>query len=146
MKVLSKLAIALPLILFLSTPVIVSAEDIAVIANSHFPINKVNRSILKKVYLGKKVNEGRLKIVPIDYQDNSPVRRDFIGKLLISTVGKYQAYWLKQVFREGRTPPRSVQDTRMMIDAVRKTKGAIGYLYVSDLQKKQGIKVLYLMR
>ncbi len=146
MKVLSKIVVVLPLIFFLSLPGIVSAGDIAVIANSSFPIDKVNSGYLKKVYLGKKTTEGGMKIVPVDYQDNGPVKRDFIGKLLFSTVGKYQAYWLKQIFREGLTPPASVQNVQRMVNRVRKTKGAIGYLYVVDLENKQGIKVLYLMR
>ncbi len=146
MKILAKAAIVFSLILHISSPSNISAEDIAVIANSGFPKDKVTLHYLRKVYLGQKVEEGGIKIVPLDNQKNNPVKRDFIGKVLSSTIGKYKAHWLKQIFREGKTPPKGVRNFQSMMNTTRKTRGAIGYLYVKDLKDQQGIKILHLIK
>jgi len=141
-----KIAIVLSLAWIISIPDFATAGDIAVIANGGFPKDSVDLNYLKKVYLGKKGNEGGLKIVPLDYQNNNPVKRDFVGKVLSSTVGKFQAYWLKKIFQEGKTPPKVMQDAQALVSTVRATKGAIGYLDAGDLKDKTGVKVLHLIK
>jgi len=146
MKKLLNTAVVLSLAWMVSIPALASAGDIAVIANGGFPKDSVNLDYLKKVYLGKKVDEGGIAIVPLDYQNNNPVKRDFVGKVLSSTVGKFQAYWLKRIFQEGKTPPKVMQDAQVMVGTVRATKGAIGYLDAGDLKDKAGLKVLHLIK
>lgn len=146
MNVLSRIVAGFLLAWLVISPSLVSAGDVVVIANERFPRDAVSSGYLKKVYLGEKVDEGRLKIVPLDYQDNTPLKRIFIGKVLSSTVGRYNAYWIKQVFREGKTPPHGVQDAQAMIKAVRRTKGAIGYVDSEDFKDKQGTKVLIVIK
>ncbi|MFQ5587758.1 MAG: hypothetical protein ACE5F7_02870 [Nitrospiria bacterium] len=146
MKVLSKMTMAFSLIWLVCSPLTVSAGDIAVIANGGFPKDKVSLAYLNKVFLGEKEDEGRLQIFPLDYRDDGPLKRAFVGKVLSSTIGRYNTYWMKQVFREGKTPPQGVQDAQAMLDAVLKTKGAIGYVDSDEFTNQSGAKVLYILR
>lgn len=133
------------LTLLLILPAAVSAAEIAVIANDQFPKHKITVLELKKIYLGKKIDESGVKIRPIDQADVAPVKRQFIGKIIGASIGKYKAYWLKRIFREGSTPPIVFFSSREVVQSVRKEKGAIGYLPASELPDRDGFKVLLIL-
>ena len=142
MKKLSKRVIILVLMLLSVLPSAAAAGDVAVIANRRFPKDAVTLSYLKKIYLGHKGEEGGVKIVPLDRRDSAPAKKKFIGAVLSSTVGKYKAYWLKQIFREGSIPPTVINTPQALIAAVRKAPGAVGYVDAAALTDKRGIKVI----
>lgn len=144
-RLVSKIAFVF-LFVFLLPSVSIPAENtVLVIANKHFPSDSISLSDLKKVYLGKKKHQGRYKLTPFDLKDNTAVKTAFIGKVMASTLGRYKAYWLKQQFREGNTPPRILHSTEDMLRAVRGERGAIGYLRKEDFKADLKIKVLLIL-
>ncbi|WP_298439576.1 phosphate ABC transporter substrate-binding protein [Geobacter sp.] len=99
-----------------------SAADLSVIANSGLPINA---SEIKDIFLGSKQFSGSTKIVPVD---NSAAQDEFLSKVLKMDTGKYSTLWAKKSFRDGLNPPAVKSSDAEVVEFVRRTPGAVGYV------------------
>lgn len=98
------------------------AEDIYVIANSALSVTTAD---VREIFLGEKQFAGSVKIVPVD---NSAVQADFLGKVLSMDTAKYNASWTKKSFRDGLSPPALKSGDAEVLNYVKSTPGAIGYV------------------
>ena len=94
-------------------------------------------SDIRDVYVGEKQFAGSIKLVPVD---NGSVRDQFLAAIVKVDAGKYNSIWAKKGFREGLTPPASKATDSEVVDFVRKTPGAVGY--VGDASKATGVNVV----
>lgn len=127
------------LALLLLLPVEIFGAEIAVIGHKNFPKDKLTISELKKVYLGRQTDVEGTQVRPLDQVDESPAKKQFIRKILGSSLGKYKAHWLKLIFREGRTPPKVVLTSKDVLKTISKDPGTIGYLQAEELIKLEKI-------
>lgn len=98
------------------------AEDLYVIAN---PSTSVTAADIREIFIGEKQFAGSLKIVPVD---NSAVQTDFLGKVMKMDAAKYSATWTKKSFRDGINPPAFKSGDAEVLNYVKSTPGAVGYV------------------
>ena len=106
--------------------------DVYVIANSATAVTDAD---IRDIFLGDKQLAGSTKLVPVD---NGPAQDEFLSKALKMESAKYNSTWTKKSFREGLNPPSVRSGDLEVIEFVKKTPGAIGYVRSSP----SGVKVL----
>ncbi len=80
---------------------------------------------IKEVYLGEKVFSGSVRLVLVD---NAAVRAAFLSKVIGMTATKYESIWTKKAFRDALNPPTVLSTDAQVIDFVKRTVGAVGYV------------------
>lgn len=98
------------------------AQSVVVIANSGTPVAAAD---VVEIFLGEKQFVGSTKIVPVD---NGPMQDAFLSKVLSLDSGKYNAKWAKKSFREGLNPPAVKSGDLEVVEYVKRTPGAVGYV------------------
>ncbi len=109
-----------------------NAADIVVIAN---PEVVVSPDEVRDIFLGEKQFAGNTKLVVID---NAALQNGFLTKFLHMEAAKYNGIWTKKSFRDGLTPPAVKSGDAEVIEFVKRTPGAIGYVSSTPA----GVKVL----
>jgi len=98
------------------------AGDVFVVA--HAGVN-VSADDVRDVFVGDKQLDGSVKLLPMD---NSAAQADFLAKVVKVDAEKYKALWVKKGFRDGLSPPPVRGGDAEVINAVKSTPGAIGYV------------------
>jgi len=101
-----------------------NAGDVVVISNTGITISAAE---IKDVFLGEKQFAGSVKLTVID---NKSAQEPFLSKFMKMDAAKYNSIWTKKSFRDGLNPPAVKFNDAEVIEYVRRTPGAIGY--VSD--------------
>jgi ABC-type phosphate transport system substrate-binding protein len=99
-----------------------SAADVVVISNSTI---KVSADEVKDIFLGEKQFAGSTKL---DVIDNAALQGDFLSKVMHMDEAKYHSIWTKKSFRDGLTPPAVKTGDAEVIEYIKRTPGAIGYV------------------
>lgn len=98
------------------------ADDLYVVAN---PNASVTAADVREIFLGEKQFAGSVKIVPVD---NTAAQADFLGKVMKMDSAKYNASWTKKSFRDGLSPPGLKSGDAEVLNYVKSTPGAVGYV------------------
>ncbi len=118
-----------------------SAEGIAVIANSGSPISTIDRQQLSDLYLGrKKALSGRIKLNLYSLTRDSALRRQFFASMNGMSLAQVDAYWARLQFTGRVYPPPKLPAETDVIRAVSKDVSALGY--VSEAALTDEVKVL----
>ena len=96
--------------------------ELYVIAN---PATQVSPGDIRDIFVGNKQFSGGTKLVPID---NGPVQEVFLATTLKMEATRYNTIWTKKSFREGMIPPTVKSGDLDVLEFVKKTPGAIGYV------------------
>lgn len=108
------------------------AEDIFVIAN---PGTTVTAADVREIFLGEKQFAGSVKLVPVD---NNTAQEAFLSKVVKMESAKYSATWTKKAFRDGLNPPASKSGDAEVVNYVKSTPGAVGYV----TSKPAGVNII----
>ncbi len=96
---------------------------------------------LIKLFLGQvRTFPSGNEAVPVDQKEGSPAREEFGLRLLKRNPSQVKAYWSRQIFTGGATPPRQLEDDEAVLRFIANTPGAIGY--VDATKVRQGVKVI----
>jgi ABC-type phosphate transport system substrate-binding protein len=109
-------------ILFLLVAQGANAENIVVISNSG---TAVSADEIRDIFLGEKQFAGSTKLVVID---NAAIQSGFLSKVMHMDAAKYNGIWTKKSFRDGLNPPAVKSGDAEVIEFVKRTPGAIGYV------------------
>lgn len=96
--------------------------DLFVISNSATPIEPGD---IKDIFRGDKQFSGATKLILID---NGPAQEIFLATVLKVDAARYNTIWTKKSFREGLNPPFVKSGDNEVLNFVRKTPGAVGYV------------------
>jgi ABC-type phosphate transport system substrate-binding protein len=118
-KVALKFATLIALTLLAQTA---QAGEVVVITNAGV---NLTASEVRDVFLGDKQFAGSTKLTPVD---NSAVQENFLSKVLQISSTKYASTWTKKAFRDGLTAPAVKSSDAEVIEFVKRTKGAVGYV------------------
>jgi ABC-type phosphate transport system substrate-binding protein len=80
---------------------------------------------VKDVFTGEKQFAGSTKLIPVD---NAPAQDSFLSHALKMDAARYNTIWTKKSFREALNPPSVKAGDAEVMDFVRKTPGAVGYV------------------
>ena len=108
--------------------------DIYVIANASVDLNPED---IRDVFIGEKLLSTGVKLVPVD---NASAQAEFLSKVMLLDLNKYNSIWTKKGFRDGLNAPDVRPSDTDVILYVKKTPGAIGY--VSSLGTTTGFKTI----
>ncbi len=101
--------------------VVIHAENPTV----ELPASTVSRMFLKKL---KRWPHG-VRVVPIDLQAKSDVRKDFTRAVHKKSVTAIKSFWQRMIFSgRGDPPPLEESSEEAVLDFVRSNPGAIGYV------------------
>jgi hypothetical protein len=109
-------------LLALLLPQLANAADVVVISH---PGTTLSAGDVKDVFLGEKQFAGSIKLIPVD---NVSLQSNFLSKIMNMTGDKYTSLWTKKSFRDGLTPPAMKSSDAEVIDYVKRTPGAVGYV------------------
>ena len=109
-------------LLALLLPQLANAADVVVISH---PGTSISAGDVKDVFLGEKQFASGTKLVPVD---NASLQDNFLSKFLDMATSKYTSAWTKKSFRDGLTPPAMKSGDAEVIDFVKRTPGAVGYV------------------
>ena len=112
-----------------------------VVTHQSNPIDSMSNRDLARLFLKQKTrwaNGGTAR--PIDQRLAAPVRALFSQVVLSRDIAEVESYWNGQVFAGRSTPPPSAGSDDEVLDFVRRTPGAVGY--VSSSSDTGGVKVL----
>lgn len=99
-----------------------AAADLYVIAH---PTTAIAADDVKDVYVGEKQFGGNVKLVPTD---NPAAKALFLERVLRMDDGRHNTVWIKKGFRDGILAPAQKSGDSAVIEFVRSTPGAVGYV------------------
>lgn len=118
------------------------AAGFQVIVNADNPVTTISAQTAQDFFLGKtkKWSDGTAA-VPVDQLEKSAVRAEFSQTVLKKKVEAVKSFWLTIIFSGRGTPPVELKSDSAVMDAVRKDRGAIGYVG-SDVPLGPGVKAI----
>lgn len=111
--------------------------DIIVIAHTNVP--KMDTKTISKIFTGKTVIVNNIPVTPFNFEDVS-LRNDFLQKFVGMSEEEYIAYWTVRQYIGKGTEPKKLNLASIMIDHIKNTPGAIGYISSKDLQ--EGLNII----
>lgn len=91
---------------------------------AHLTVNVAPEEV-REIFTGNMQFAGSQKLVPVD---NGAVQGDFLYKVVRMDPDRYAAIWTRKAFRDGVAPPPVLLGDQEVMDFVRRTPGAIGYV------------------
>lgn len=117
-----------------------AAAEIIIIANNNVSVSSLDASSLRDIYLGKKIFWDKKNKIMTSMLKSGKTHDDFLSRYIGKTAEQFANYWNRLVFTGSATPPVSFKTEQEIVDYVRKTDGAIGY--VDSGTSNSGVKVI----
>lgn len=133
--------VVLALLGTLALPGFAQQDGYRVVVNPSNPTSNLSRAEVARLFLKKvpKWPDGQ-SVQPADQERVSPVRQAFSRSIHQKDVDAIASYWQVLVFSGREVPPRIVKSDVEMLQYVRDTPGAIGY--VSENAALAGVKAI----
>jgi len=134
------------LILILSLFVFsVSAQEpLAVVVHKNNPVEKLSRSELIDLFMGKYVAfPNDVKAIPVELNGDHEVKVDFYQSLVGMTLSRVNAYWSRLHFTGRKRAAVFKLSENDIIDFIRANEQAIGYMPQSKITGD--LKVVYIL-
>jgi len=107
--------------------------------------NTVSQDQLKRIFLGKLKNfEDGSRALVFNQKAETSIRVVFDEKIIKRTPSQMKAYWAKEVFSGKASAPIELASDAEVIDAVKSTPGAIGYIDINS--PRDGLRVIYTVK
>ena len=128
MKIINKI-----LVIALANMSTLCFADVAVIVNADNN-DVIDAKLIKKIYLGKAKsfpNGSKVKVfsLPTSQEDTESFRQ----KALKKSNSQFKSYWSKLAFTGKGTPATELDSAAEVIEAVKKTPNAIGFINSNDV-------------
>ena len=121
------------LVACLAVPVDAAAADLYVIASAGVELQPGD---VRDVFLGEKQFAGSVRLHPVD---NAVAQEAFLSRVMHMSSSAYATAWTKKAFRQGLTQPPLHSSDAEVIEFVRRSEGAVGYVVRTP---PAGVKVL----
>jgi ABC-type phosphate transport system substrate-binding protein len=127
----------------LALPSVVAAQyaDLKIVGNPGTTPDGISKADLTRIFLKKKTKwpDGR-SVEPVGQKRAPELSRLFSNEILGMTPDMVESHWQAQVFSGRGTPPRALGGDVGVLDYVRRTPGAVGY--VSGGAATSGVNVI----
>jgi ABC-type phosphate transport system substrate-binding protein len=115
----------------------VHAGDIVIIGNHNVP--KMDLVTIQKIYTGKIVSVSDINVKPVNAKLGSNERNRFLENVMNQDEEKYTGYWTVRRYIGKGTPPNELNSAAEIIDYVKSTAGAIGYIDATELKTEMNV-------
>ncbi len=119
-----------------------SQGEMSVIANPNLP--NIDQTTLARIYTGKVIEVGGISVTPLNLPSGQANRVHFLEQMVGYTEDKYVAYWIVRKSIGKGTSPKEIESAQELIQYIRQTPGAIGY--VDSTQVPKDVKVLAVIK
>lgn len=120
-----------------------SGASLELIAHPECEVATISRSELSKIFLRRlRTWADGTPTVPVDQLPSSEVRNAFSRQVHDRSVVTVEVYWKRMIFSGRGVPPRELAGDAAVIEFVRSTPGAVGY--VTSAEGHEGVKKLRL--
>lgn len=125
-------------------PFSLCAEVLVVTGANSASIN-LSKDQISDIYLGRitSLPDGN-SVTPVDQPESNPLRDEFYLKVANKSAAQAKALWAKLYFTGRGEPPREARDDNDIKKIVNSTRGAIGYIDQSAVDKS--VKVLLIVQ
>ena len=82
-------------------------SNISVISQNNCKLTKVSHKELANLYLKKTNTINGIKVIPIDSQ-NKKLFQEFYQKIIKKNPKQLHAYWIKEIYRGNKQPPKKL--------------------------------------
>ncbi|BFM05885.1 phosphate ABC transporter substrate-binding protein [Halioxenophilus aromaticivorans] len=129
MKLLTlRQALAASLTVLLCAGPVASFAEVAVIVHPSNS-NELNKNYISRIFLGKKkVFPDGSELIAISQDESSPVRDEFVEKVVGKSLSQYRAYWAQLVFTGRGKPPKEVGRDSQVKELVAQNPALIGFI------------------
>ena len=125
-KILRKFTVIMALIVGFTAS---AHAEIAVIVNSGSKVDKLSKSEVSRIFLGKlKRLPSGVKAVPVDLKDGNKRRAEFYKQVVGKNAIQLKSYWSTRIFSGKGTPPLELGNSEDVVTWVAKNPGGIGYV------------------
>lgn len=138
MKRLTFITLLAAALLGLSVPARAADDTLVVVANA--ALRGLDAEALKRIYTGRMIELDGQALRPVNLPPGQAVRKRFLTAVLQQEEDDYLAYWTVRRYVGKGAPPRELPTAAEVVNYVRATPGAIGYLDAADL--KPGLTVV----
>jgi len=80
--------------------------------NIHNKITKVSQEDLVRLYLKKSNTINGIKVIPLDTK-NRKLFQEFYQKIIQKTPKQLHAYWMKEIYRGDKQPPKKLSQKEL---------------------------------
>ncbi len=115
-----------------------AAGGIVVIGNSN--VANLDTATLQRIYTGKAIQVDGVSVTAVNSTSGSALRIRFLQSYLNEDDDKYVAYWIKRRYAGLGAPPRELSSSNAIINYVKVTPGAIGYIDEGEIEP--GLNIL----
>lgn len=128
-------------------PPVAGAVTYAVVVHAKNPLTETDagklRRMVKDLFLKNLAQwPDGVECKPYDREVASPEHHAFLKEVLGMSEAELARHWLRQKNQSGTTPPKAVDNDRLVLRFVGKHEGALGIVR-ADLAKADGVKVLF---
>ena len=117
------------LLLLASLPAAALAEEVVAVVSAKSAVTALSANQVADIFLGRSTRfPDGTHAVPIDQNEDSPVRDRFYAQFTGKSAAQVKAHWSKIIFTGRGQPPRQVESGREMKRAVADNPNAIGYI------------------
>ncbi len=121
--------LSLSLALVLTVAVSAPGDGLAIVVHPASRLDTVSRTELSKIFLGRlRTWSDGSPAVPVDQLPDRPVRERFSRQILGRSVVNVEVYWKRMIFSGRGIPPDELRDDQQVLEFVRRTPGAVGYV------------------
>lgn len=118
------------------------AEDMVVIAHPKSGIDKLSRTEVINIFLGRfRQLPSGISAQPVDLPQAYPEKARFYRVLVNKDLAEINSYWSRLVFSGRTAPPMEARSQEDLINIISRTPGAIGYIARSKLDAR--VKLVY---
>ena len=125
--------------LALATGDVRAAGNVVVIGDAR--LAKLDAPTLERIYLGRVIEVDGIAVTAVNARSGNPVRSRFLQSFVKRDDDSYVGYWNVRRYSGLGAPPRELSSSAEVIDFVKSTPGAIGYIDEADVTP--GVTVLF---
>jgi len=128
-------------LLALAVAPMASAQGYTVVVHPSSPATNLTKQEISRLFLKKMTTwSDGTRVIPVDQERASPTHESFTQDVHGRGPDAIAAYWQRQVFSGRAVPPLVLIGDARVLEYVRSTPGAIGY--VSSRAPTAGVKVI----
>lgn len=108
--------------------------DDGLVVVAHTALRSLDAEALKRVYAGRVIELDGPALRPVNLPSGHPARRRFLAGVMQQDDEESVAYWTLRRYAGKGAPPRELATPAEVVNDVRSTPGAIGYLEPADVK------------
>lgn len=119
--------------LFVSLAHVAWAKDYILIVNKNNPVHTLKRSLVKKIFLGKKSFWDNGHRIEVFLHSDSDLHNAFISEVVKKTPRQFKMYWRRELYSGTGLPPQRRDNDQAIKAEIAANPKAISYINATSI-------------